>query len=377
MERPSKLFVAFTGQEIFREAGRLPYPLIHAFVSAGYEVLVFDDLKRRLCEAYKCEEADLPQPAHLVLTMKGITFTSTIPEDAEEFAYLFDHPLEAAKQRSWKQRLRVRYDLFSTYHIEAPIIVPYAMYPAHSENTTDEDLAELRALPRQMRVFFAGDSKGYVRNRVRYPGPKLPRQSVLKVVRASIPEHLLEVSGIDDIRRNTDAGYVARFVLIDSASGIPPAQWLRTLASADFFLCPPGIVMPMCHNAIEAMAVGAIPVIGYSEWFRPHLEHMKNCIAFDDEDSLVGAMQTAISLPAAQIEDMRRNVIAYYDEYLQPTRLVEAIERRSDHGLTLLLHTELNTAQNATKLTRNSVLVQGPRADSWLRRLAPLASWRW
>ena len=41
--------------------------------------------------------------------------------------------------------------------------------------------------------------------------------------------------------------------------------------------------MPMCHNIIESMAVGVIPITNYPEWFDPDLEHMKNCIVFDDQ----------------------------------------------------------------------------------------------
>jgi hypothetical protein len=335
-------------------------------VVEGYEVRVLDLLKTRLLQA---NEAGLPQPARLLLALPGVAFTADMPSDSEQFDYMYDRPLAKADARRWRRRLRIASDLFSAYRLRAPIIAPYGMYPAHLQSATPEVLRSLRTQPRRMRVFFAGDSKGYVRNRVRYPAPKLPRYEVLQALRAGISDRLIEVAGVDDIDRLTVNGFVDGFVLSDSGSGIPQHRWLPTVANADFFLCPPGIVMPMCHNVIEAMAVGTIPVISYPEWFYPKLEHGRNCVAFDTRQSLVERMQKVLELSDDDIRALRANVIRYYDQYLRPGRLVEAIEERTEADLTILIYTELNMSSNEKKLGPRSVLIRGPQAGGLLRRI--------
>ena len=64
---------------------------------------------------------------------------------------------------------------------------------------------------------------------------------------------------------------------------------------------------------------------------------------------------------------MRANVAAYYDAYMRPEVVVERIEARPERDITLLLHTELNMAQNSAKLNRNSVLMRGTESMGQLR----------
>lgn len=364
-----RLFAAFTGDEILRESGRLPFMLIRPFVAAGYEVCIYDNLRDRLTAFYRCDEAALPETARLSLSIGGAAFTRELPEDCADTIYLFDRPLASALQRSWRKRVHVRFDLFAPYHWRPPVVAPYSMHPSQTLRATPENLAMLRAWPRALRVLFAGDSKAYVRDRVRYPGPKLPRLEVLNTLRQRLPEETLAVNGEVDIARLCESGFTRKFVLSDSGSGIAPSAWLPTLAQADFFLCPPGMVMPMCHNVVEAMSVGTIPLISYPEWLTPQLRHLHNCIAFDSRDDLVGKMRLALSMPAADVARMRANVIDHYESHLRPEVVVQALESRLEPEVTLLLHTELNMAQNSARLNGRSVLIKGPDADSPLRRV--------
>jgi hypothetical protein len=373
MTDKKKVFAALTGDEILREGGRLPYSLLYPFVAAGYEVWVFGDLEERLLTFYKCDEASLPQTARLTLAMPDVRFTHKIPENAGEFIYLFDHPLRVAKKLPWRKRVRVRFDLFSAYRLRAPIIAPYSMHPAQTRWAQPENLKRLRGARRRMRAFFAGDSNGYVREWVHFPSPKLPRFEVLKTLKERIPDDVVLVKGRAEIERLCGSGHVQKFVLSDSGSGIAPEEWLPTVADADFFLCPPGIVMPMCHNVIEAMAVGAIPLISYPEWFHPNLEHLTNCIAFGGKDDLVKKMRLALSMPQPQVEKIRARVIDYYESRLRPEAVIGAIEARPERDVTVLIYTELNMAENSGKLSRRSIVMKGPDAGGPLRWFGRIA----
>jgi hypothetical protein len=353
---------------MLRESGRLPFALLWPFVSAGYAVQVDENLRSRLVSRYGQADAELPPTARCSLTMDGVSYTDRPPSDTASAIYLFDTPRADFFDRRWRKRIRVRFDMFSPYPLRMPVIAPYAMHPLQAALATTEHLDRLRRRERVLRILFAGDSKGYVRNRIRYPHPKLPRHEVLQALRRDLTSELIEVTTAGDLRRLSASGYVNAFVLSDSGSGIAAEDWLPTLADADFFLCPPGMVMPMCHNVIEAMAVGTIPLISYPEWMRPRLRHLHNCIEFSDRDDLLRKVRLVLSLPPREIAELRRNVIEYYEDHLRPTRLVDMLEAHPERDVTLLLHTELNTARHAARLGPRSALLQGDDADGALRR---------
>jgi len=363
-----KVFAAFTGEAMLRESGRLPHAVLFPFLSAGYDVYLEASLPRRLAAHYRCDESSLPDPAARLLSRGELTLTGDPPDAPQEFLYLYDEPLATAHRLPWRKRVRVRFDLFAPHRLRAPIIAPYPVHPAQADSLRPPVLEHLRAEPRRVRVLFAGDSKGYARNRVRFPAPKLPRLDVLNTLRQCLPEDVIDVGGAQDIAVLCAGGYLDKVVLSDSGTGIPSSEWMPNIARADFFLCPPGIVMPMCHNLIEAMAVGTIPILNYPEWLHPNLAHMTNCLAFGDKNDLVAKVRLALAMPSQQIAELRANVIHYYEIHLRPESLVDAVEAREERDISMLLYTELNMARNASKLRRNSVVIAGPGSNGWLRR---------
>jgi len=112
-------------------------------------------------------------------------------------------------------------------------------------------------------------------------------------------------------------------VLIDSAlARIPSEDWLRNIAAADVPLCPPGTIMPMSHNIIEAMGVGTIPLTSYPDWFFPALEDGRNCFVFRSTADLLARVEEIRRLPRERIESMRAECRDYYDRHLDPKAAV-------------------------------------------------------
>lgn len=153
------------------------------------------------------------------------------------------------------------------------------------------NLEKYRQSTRQTRVMFAGNyGDGYVK-----------RHDML--TRGEIVKHL-EGKGI--IHPRVDQG-----------------QWLKLLATADFFVAPPGVRIPLSHNIVEAMAVGTIPITNYPNWLHPPLRDGETCLAFTTLEELDDALQRITDMSTATIEAMRERVIDYYQQYLNPNAFMQ------------------------------------------------------
>lgn len=346
-----RLYAKFLSDDILVEQGRLLYAVLYAFSVSGYHIELYD--------AFDPEK--LGRCGKLVPSMANVTMTQAPPAQPEACIYLYDREDRSLASLNWLKKIRIDDNIFSPYCGEDPLIMPYAMHPRQTVPATDVRLQTLRKKARKIRVFFSGDTKDYGRNRIRYPSSKLPRLEVVNTVLEHLPKDVLLVQ--DAATRDgifaSNAPFTKRCVIMDTGHiWIDEPVWLDTLAAADFFLSPPGIVMPMCHNIIEAMAVGTIPITNYPEWLRPNLVHMENCIVFDGKDDLVQKTRLALTLDENEIARMRANVIDYYRKYLEPQVFVRDLEERRERKLTVLLYTEKNVRENWPRLNRHSVLMR-------------------
>ena len=239
-------------------------------------------------------------------------------------------PVPRRTQRHWE----LCYDYRPSLELgRADHVVPYGMHPAHVHTLgvkgLSERLVSLRATERVRRLFFAGSIHSYYDKRA-ILGDVFGMLTRAQVVRLARETGLFfEPSGAEQFHERKDEP----FVLIDSARcGIPQPQWLAEVARSDFMLCPPGAIMPMCYNIVEAMAVGTIPLTNYPEWFFPRLRHGHDCFAFSSGADLGACLEEIRSLSPARIAAMRQACIAYYDTHLDPRAVVSRIlASGSDH----------------------------------------------
>lgn len=362
MNAGKSLYARFRGPEIFLEQGRLLFSLLNTFSQSGYRISLHPDLGEQPLEKY----------GQMIHGLPDLLLSEQPPASSTEAIYLYDHPVDALVRRPWAKRIQVRFDLFSPFWRNDPIIMPFPMHPMQSGIGRDTLLA-FRTQTRKMRVFFSGDTEHYRRVWVRYPKVKLPRETIIQAVQKGMGAERVVVENANDLKQLLSGPYLNRIVLTASSQvRIDFADWLPTLSRADFFLSPPGIVMPMCHNIIEAMAVGTIPITNYPEWLDPPLRPGLDCLAFDDLDDLYAVLRRALSMAAEEIAAMRARVIDYYEQYLRPDRFVARVETHPGPMVPILMYTERNMALNARKLGRHSILIQGtahPRPRTLWRRL--------
>ncbi|GMQ86845.1 MAG: hypothetical protein BMS9Abin08_0043 [Gammaproteobacteria bacterium] len=359
---PRTVFARFTEDDILDEMGRLLYSILNIFATNGYRVELFDNINF----------SELDKYGQQVPSLDNLYLVDSVPDDSGDRLYLFDRVDKTCSKRRWKKKIQVKFDIFSTYRLTDPLIMPYPVHPLLSGTDLPQRLEQLRKNEKKLRIFFSGDTKGYTRNRIHYPNTKLPRLEVINTILEQRADRTIHVKDEATLKELLDGGFVDSCVIVNTGSmWIDPQEWLPDLSKSDFFICPPGYCMPMCHNVIEAMAVGSIPILNYPEWFNPTLSHMENCIIFDNREDLVTKIDHVLDMQPHEVAALRKRVIAYYEEHLGPRNFIDAIESREDCNITVLMITDKNTRKNASRLNRRSILITGKAtfAGSWWYRV--------
>jgi hypothetical protein len=357
------VYVKFQEAETYRENGRHIFAVLNAFTIENYQVYLCADVQRRLETIFGQSIADWPPPARLAISLPDLKVVDSLPAGVEQGIYIFDTEDKGLKRLSWRKRLRIRFDLFSPYRLSKPIIMPYAVHPMHAKRVVGESLSELRATKRSVRILFAGDLEGYKRRWISYPEAKLSRVEVISTIKERLGEPLGLANTPEELSNILESAYTKQLVIVDNdGARVDWNRWLDVIARADFFLCPPGIVMPMCHNIVEAMAIGTIPITSYPEWFSPKLEHLKNCIVFNGKGDLIEKVNMALAMSDDQKMEIRENAMKFYDLHLTPQTFVEKVEARMESRLNILMYSEYNVAKKPAKLNGKSVLMRGEDA---------------
>ncbi len=205
-------------------------------------------------------------------------------------------------------------------------VMPYPMHPATLRHQSEaSDLSRLRESFPRRGIFFAGNQKPkYGDAKVGTNFGVLSRLEIVRVLREQFPTRM--ATSMQNTTSLECTSGAAAIILSDSrVDSIPASQWLSRLAQAQFFVCCPGSSQPMCHNLIEAMSVGTIPLIEYGDRITPPLRDGENAICFAGQAGLVDAIKRIDQLSADELTQLRRGAAQFYDDYLCGTRFFAAL----------------------------------------------------
>lgn len=125
--------------------------------------------------------------------------------------------------------------------------------------------------------------------------------------------------------------------------GIKMEDIRELLSYFNFYLCCPGVVMPLCHNVTEAMSVGTIPLIEkeYANVMYPNLQHRVNAIIFNDLSHLNHMLSEELfKFSEDQISFMRKNVSDYYQNFLSPEGMIQNLNDSIEYKKIVYLQAE-------------------------------------
>jgi hypothetical protein len=215
---------------------------------------------------------------------------------------------------------------------------PYFAHPNFYLAGMHETCRGLRASRRSVRLFFAG-THAIDAYRTSFLFPMLSRSEIVDFIRtryAVLLDKVMEVL--------TPGGHRFVFSVTGNTKNsidkhkLDLNAYLEKLAASDFFLCPPGFMVPHSHNVIEAMSVGAIPVCNYGQYLHPPLVDGVNCLAFDTLDELDAVLTRIDSLKDEEILNLRRGVIEYYDGCVDPSVFARTFLARADETKRLVVN---------------------------------------
>lgn len=333
-----------TGPEIFvtlgdtRPNGDIPrhlYSVFNYLAQAGYRIYVYQKLSFRFFDWLK-------PYGRKIFSIKRLRFVTSMPTKTETMIYLFDHEKvdKELLNRKWKKYVYLSIRKPASWDVGEHVMnMPYVMYPGINKAYDQKNLEMLRRLTRKIRVFFAGNtSRVYYRNPILKKFNQMSRREAIGSLLRKRREIIYLPDKREFYRLVNGREYRNVCVIINFAKfKIHQGRWLETLARSDFFMCFSGTDYPMCHNLIESMAVGTIPILSYPDWMSPPLEHGRNSLIYRSQEELVRCFDEAMGMSAERVAKLRSEVVRYYEEHLSPVSFLKRFEA-APGPLTLGLH---------------------------------------
>jgi hypothetical protein len=323
-EKKRFVYFDFSSSQIDIDAGRYTFALVRDFEEAGYASCFGANFAFLSSMRYKRYKALLLEREFRVCdSIKEIphgTLTCVVTDRAR-----FKADGTKLLRVSYEHRLPQK---------PTEVVMPFRVYPQLYSQLPSLSKIDLEK-PRPWRAFFAGTiTSRYGRKILEKNFGKMSRLSILHTLEKDLSAHEIHLlNSFDD-----ELPQRPLFVRASSDFRVPLEEWFATLARADFFLACPGGVMPICHNVVEAMASGAIPILEYPEYLDPPLQDGVNCLAFSGPKELLGAVTRAFQSNSSQIAPMRRAARQYYERHLAPGIFANAVIQSQHPELTLLFN---------------------------------------
>ena len=267
---------------------------------------------------------------------------------SKDAIYFFD---EGNFPKSFKKAIKISDDIYSEEaKNHADYFLPYPIIPRIYYEGFYDSIYGLRKARKKMRIYFSGNQSPleYDNSIFKTFHQKLSRIQLLAILKEKLNKD--EMIVLDDVGYNLGEVYQCKFVLHkwvrkslrnnDIRGRVSNKNWLSVLSQADFFLACPGFIQPLCHNLIEAMSLGVIPILEHPELLNPPLEDNKNCVVFSGKSQLLEKVRKVLAMEENEIRKLRANVIDYYEENLSPESFCAKVEEKNESKLTLYGYTD-------------------------------------
>ena len=255
-----------------------------------------------------------------------LQYSGVYPVRKKAFRYdllVTDNPNYSEEE---KKTLFIRYGSINLdeAEIKKSLYFPIMQHPNLLKKEMDGEVLIPSVFPkRDMKIFFAGNiskesyDKSHFQERYRIDNRYVLVQAMLDA--PDLSGRISLYSDYSQFRKDLDSGILSdRVVIFDASAGrIPQDQWMHLMARSQYFLALPGYSQPFCHNIVEAMMSGTVPVTEYHKLFIPPLKNESECLAFSgSEDLVVKVLSILNGEYDVKLEKMQEQSRQYYAEYL-------------------------------------------------------------
>lgn len=294
------------------DMGRFSFILCRYFQYAGFNIILKTNRYYfRIISKYK---------KHLLKEKYQLVKNCSTPSNTVVLVVPNQHNKTISLTYGYKVLEKSRYDC----------IAPFTLHPNfHQSYPSESTFSEYRRSKRRIQILFAGntDINKYNRRELIDEFNVLTRVQIIDFIKNKYKDGKnLSLVSDKNVFFEMFTGNSKLTPLIISEAKCDHKDWLQIVSNATFFLCPPGVYMPWCHNLIEAMAVGTIPILQYADLMVPRLKHLENCLTFSNFEDLQQAIDLALMLDEGEVTRMKANVIQYYQNYLSIESIVETIK---------------------------------------------------
>ena len=171
---------------------------------------------------------------------------------------------------------------------------------------------------RKIGAFFAGNVNvdTYNSNLTRELFNVNTRHEMFNCIISKLPKNILYIpNSLDSFLKDVELGFLEnKIVLLDINNfEIPKEYYFKILLQTNFFIHMCGVTYPYCHNQIESMMAGCIPVTQFSDFFIPPFQHEINSLLFKTLDELIDILlKLNVCNYNNMIQAMRENTVDYY-----------------------------------------------------------------
>jgi hypothetical protein len=135
----------------------------------------------------------------------------------------------------------------------------------------------------------------------------------------SLPEKILYIPKcLETFKDDIENGLlINRVVLLNTKNfSIPQDMYFDILLNSNFYIYMCGFIQPFCHNQIESMMAGCVPITQFASFFVPPFQHEINGLLFNTMDELLEILLTIVSEKYKdRILYMRENILYYFERY--------------------------------------------------------------
>jgi len=234
----------------------------------------------------------------------------------------------ALPRRDAKRFFLLDLDVFSRDRVgPGDIFLPIMFHPNFLEPEIEKETESLfearreREVP-EIGIFFAGAfaREDYDKPETRETFSIMTRHEIIETLRAEFSgSALYEPEDYASLLRDAGAGLLRdKLVICDSARvKIPQTDWFRVLSRAGYFLSPPGVLQPFCHNTVESMSVGTVPILQYPDRFIPSFEGGVNCLTFENGPDLIETVRSVLcGAPGTARRALSSSAREYFEQHL-------------------------------------------------------------